>query len=447
MNFDSLHHTDWPPVQDAAAQVDAGTAPAGALARLALSRIASADAEIGAFVCTADLEAAVSPDICLHGPLAGLPVAVKDIFDTRDLPTSYGSTIYADARPCSDAAVVSVLRRAGAVIIGKSTTTEFAFLQPTATRNPRAPGRTPGGSSAGSAAAVAAGLVPLAIGTQTGGSVIRPASYCGVVGYKPSFGWLPTAGFKCFSWSLDTVGLFARNVPDMAWFAQALTGRALALDSDRNTARNTAQDGTNSKAPWVVGIPRSYPWGDLTPSARQAMAEGCQALQMMGVTTQACELSPLMSAACDAHATLQGFEAWRSLSWEFDEHFSALSPLLANYLHGASQITAPAYEAAQHLAASARAEVAVGFDGFDVLLTPSAPDIAPMGFDSTGTASFNRLWTLLGLPCINVAGVLGEGGCPMGLQLIAPYGADALLLRAAAALERALQAPQTDPTR
>ncbi len=447
MNFDPLHPTDWPPVQDAAAQVDAGTAPADALARLALTRIASADAEIGAFVCTADPEAAVGPDPGLRGPLAGLPVAVKDIFDTRDLPTSYGSAIYADARPCNDAAVVSVLRRAGAVIVGKSTTTEFAFLQPTATRNPRAPGRTPGGSSAGSAAAVAAGLVPLAIGTQTGGSIIRPASYCGVVGYKPSFGWLPTAGFKCFSWSLDTVGLFARNLPDMAWFAQALTGRVLAFDSDQSRAVYSAQDRAQARArdstktalPWVVGIPRSYPWGELTPSARQAMTEGCRVLQMMGVTTQACELSPLMGAAFDAHATLQGFEAWRSLSWEFDEHTSALSPLLANYLRGASQITAPAYEAAQHLAASARAEVADWFDGFDVLLTPSAPDVAPLGFSSTGTASFNRLWTLLGLPCINVPGVLGEGGCPMGLQLIAPYGADALLLRAAAALERALQ--------
>ena len=177
-----------------------------------------------------DADADTSSALELDGPLAGVPVAVKDIFDTRDLPTVYGSPIYPPEPSTTDAAIVSVLRRAGAIIIGKSTTTEFAFLQPTATRNPRAPGRTPGGSSARSAVTVAAGLVPLAIGTQTAGSIIRPASYRGVVGCKPSFGWLPTAGLKRFYWSLDTVGLFASNAADVAVFAQALSGRALALD-------------------------------------------------------------------------------------------------------------------------------------------------------------------------------------------------------------------------
>ena len=422
----------WPPVRDAAAKVDAGTVPADALARLALRRIASADADIGAFVCTLDADAGgISTAQRFSGPLAGLPVAVKDIFDTRDLPTSYGSAIYAGAQPRSDAAVVSILRRAGAVCVGKSTTTEFAYLQPTATRNPRAPGHTPGGSSAGSAAAVAAGLVPLAIGTQTGGSVIRPASYCGVVGYKPSFGWLPTAGLKCFSWSLDTVGLFARDVPDMAWFAQALTGRALALD------------GTGSGPPWAVGMAESYPWGEPAPSAVQALNRARKALQTIGVATPSCALPSLSAAAFDAHATIQGYEAWRCLGWEFEAHAGALSPQLADYLQAARLITASEYEDAQQLATSARAEVATWFDGFELLLTPSAPDLAPLGLASTGPSTFNRLWTLLGLPCINVPGVSGQGGGPMGLQLIAPHGADALLLRAAAALERALGGQET----
>jgi Asp-tRNA(Asn)/Glu-tRNA(Gln) amidotransferase A subunit family amidase len=423
---------DWPPVRDAAAQIGAGTLPADTWARKALSRIASADAGVGAFVCTLDADAATHPSRPPGGALAGLPVAVKDIFDTRDLPTSYGSPIYAGAQPRVDAAVVSVLRRAGAIVVGKTTTTEFAFLQPTDTRNPRAPGRTPGGSSAGSAAAVAAGLVPLSIGTQTAGSVIRPASYCGVVGYKPSFGWLPTAGFKCFSWSLDTVGLFARNVPDMAWFAQALAGRALAFDDALDDVLGAA---------CVVGVPMSYPWGELTPNARQALAEGCRALDAVGIATRACDLPPLSAAAFDAHAMIQGHEAWRTLGWEYEAHADALSPQLADYLRGARDITAAGYEAAQHIATSARAEVASGFNGFDLLLTPSAPDIAPPGLSSTGASTFNRLWTLLGLPCINVPGVLAEGGCPMGLQLIAPHGGDALLLRAAAVLEQTLRTP------
>jgi Asp-tRNA(Asn)/Glu-tRNA(Gln) amidotransferase A subunit family amidase len=421
-----MNTNHWPSVQEAAAQVQAGSVLADGFARLALQRIADTDKELGAFVCTLDADEDIGSALALGGSLAGVPVAVKDIFDTRDLPTAYGSPIYAPEPSRTDAAIVSVLRRAGAIIIGKSTTTEFAFLQPTATRNPRAPGRTPGGSSAGSAAAVAAGLVPLAIGTQTAGSIIRPASYCGVVGYKPSFGWLPTAGLKCFSWSLDTVGLFARNVADVAVFAEALSGRALALD------------GTQRGTSWTVGMPAHYPWGVLSPSAAQALATGQQALGKSGVATCACDFPPITQAAFDAHATIQGHEAWRSLRWEFDQHEDALSAQLRDYLRGVSSITARDYEAAQQLAASARAEVAGWFTGFDILMTPSAPDVALPGFDSTGPSTFNRLWTLLGMPCINVPGALGEGGYPMGLQLIAPHGSDALLLRAAAALEQNL---------
>jgi Asp-tRNA(Asn)/Glu-tRNA(Gln) amidotransferase A subunit family amidase len=418
-------------VRQTAALIDRGTLSAAEVARATLDHIALAGAALGAFVCTLTADQAVEQAGQLRGPLAGLPVAVKDIFDTRDLPTAYGSPIY-PARPARcDAAIVSVLRRAGALVIGKSSTTEFAFLQPTATRNPRAPGRTPGGSSAGSAAAVAAGLVPLALGTQTAGSVIRPASYCGVVGYKPSFGWLPTAGLKCFSWSLDTVGLFARDVSDMAWFGQAVAGRALAIEGD-----------PAGHAPRrVVGVPDAYPWGEPSSSALQAMALGCQALQAAGIETRRCALPPWAAEAFEAHAVIQGFEAWRSLRWEFDEQGDALSPLLRDYLLGAAAYTAGAYEAAQAVALNARAELPSWFadSGIDLLLTPSAPDEAPLGLASTGPSTFNRLWTLLGLPCISVPGAVGEHGCPMGLQLIAPFGADAALLGAAATLEQALQ--------
>jgi len=410
-----------------AALITSGALAPDELALATLERIAAEDPALGAFVCTLDVDDAARQAQQLRGPLAGVPVAVKDIFDTQGLPTAYGSPIYQPRRPARvDAAIVAVLRRAGGLVIGKSTTTEMAYLHPTATLNPKAPGRTPGGSSAGSAAAVAAGLVPLALGTQTGGSVIRPASYCGVVGYKPSFGWLPTAGLKCFSWSLDTVGLFARDVADVAWFAQALSGRALAVGADA------------AAAPFVVGVPDAYPWDGLSASARAAMARGSQALHAAGIETRPCVLPPWAGAAFEAHAVIQGYEAWRCLRWEFDEHAAALSPILRDYLQGTQAITAQAYEAAQAAASLARAQAQDWLHGFDVLMTPSAPDEAPAGLASTGAASFNRLWTLLGLPCINVPGAVGEHGAPMGLQLIAPLGADARLLAAAQRLQDAL---------
>jgi Asp-tRNA(Asn)/Glu-tRNA(Gln) amidotransferase A subunit family amidase len=409
-----------------AALIESGALAPEELARATLARIAIDDRTLGAFVCTLAADDAAQQARRLRGPLAGVPVAVKDIFDTRDLPTAYGSPIYAAQPARVDAAIVSALRRAGGLVIGKSSTTEFAYLQPTATQNPHAPGRTPGGSSAGSAAAVAAGLVPLALGTQTGGSVIRPASYCGVVGYKPSFGWLPTAGLKCFSWSLDTVGLFARDVADVAWFAQALSGRALAIEA-----------GT-TPAPVVVGVPEAYPWDGLSANARAAVALACRALQAAGIETRFCTLPAWAGAAFEAHAVIQGYEAWRCLCPEFEEHPDRLSPLLRDYLQSTRDITPNAYEAAQALTTRARADAQAWLQGFDVLLTPSAPDEAPVGYATTGPSTFNRLWTLLGLPCINVPGAAGDHGAPMGLQLIAPLGADARLLAVAQRLQDAL---------
>jgi Asp-tRNA(Asn)/Glu-tRNA(Gln) amidotransferase A subunit family amidase len=424
----SLEPTGW--ARHTATSILQGTASAEALAQATLARIAAEDPAVGAFVCTLAADEAAAQARRLQGPLAGVPVAVKDIFDTRDLPTAYGSPIYPGRPSPTDAAIVSVLRRAGGLAIGKSTTTEFAFLQPTATRNPAAPGRTPGGSSAGSAAAVAAGLVPLAIGTQTAGSVIRPASYCGVVGYKPSVGWLPTQGLKCFSWTLDTVGLFARDVVDMAWFAQALSGRALAVEAGHDA-------GT-----FVVGVPEAYPWEGLSRNASDAVARGTRALQADGIDVRPLALPDWAGAVFEAHAVIQGYEAWRCLGWEWAEHRTLLSPQLRDYLEGTRLIGAQAYEAAQALAAQARAGVSGWLHGFDALLTPSAPDEAPTGHDSTGPSTFNRLWSLLGLPCINVPGALGDHGAPMGLQLIGRLGDDARLLALAQRLQNALEEPE-----
>ena len=422
-----------PPAIATATQLAAGTLDAATLLANTLERINAADTTLGAFVALLDPSTALEQlkqiqQSDIVGPLQGLTVAVKDIFDTCDLPTSYGSALFTGAQPRNDSVIVSAVRRAGGLVIGKSSTTEFAFLNPTATRNPNAPGRTPGGSSAGSAAAVAAGFVPFAVGTQTGGSIIRPASYCGVTGFKPSFGLLPTAGLKCFSWSLDTVGLFAASVREVAWFAHAISGHALALNAGHDKA-------------WNVGVPGAYPWGPVSPSAQKALDTGCKALQAAGATVQRITLPSWMKDVFEAQDVIQGYEAWRSLAREVDQlshNPHALSTALRDYLLGARRITAPAYEAAQNTASEARQACKSWFDQFDVLMTPSAPDEAPLGYNSTGTSTFNRAWTLLGVPCVNVAGALGVTGNPMGLQIIGAPREDQKCLATADFLERAL---------
>ena len=409
-----------------------GRLTAATAMRRTLADINSVDAEIGAFVCRVSDATAIDAATAQCGPLGGLPIALKDIFDTRDLPTAYGSPLYAGAPARCDAAIVGAIRRAGGVIVGKTSSTEFAYLEPTATRNPSAPGRTPGGSSAGSAAAVAAGLVPWAIGTQTAGSTIRPASFCGVVGFKPSFGLLPTAGLKCFSWSLDTVGLFARSVADAAWLAQALSGRALP------TATAPARSN------WVVGVPTSYPWSQPSASASAAMARAAQAWQRAGAILKPVELPGFVAELDAAHAVIQGWEAWRALAAEADHAPDALSAVLRRYLAEARLIDDATYARAQASAADARRQFADWLPPCDLLMTPSAPDEAPLGLASTGSSNFNRAWTLLGTPCVNVPGLAGLMGCPMGLQLIAAVGDDAMVLQAAAALEQALVSDPPD---
>ena len=215
-----------------ARRIEAGALSPRAVVELCAEAVATHESEIGAFAAL-DLDAArrrVEQQQLAPLPLHGLPVGIKDIFDTADLPTAYGSAIYAGHRPKADAAMVMLIRRAGGLVLGKTVTTEFASLEPAGTRNPRNPAHTPGGSSSGSAAAVAAGMLPLALGSQTGGSVIRPAAFCGVAGFKPSYRLLPTVGMKCFSWSLDTVGLFGASVPDVAFAAAAMSGRDLRVD-------------------------------------------------------------------------------------------------------------------------------------------------------------------------------------------------------------------------
>ncbi|WBY01447.1 amidase [Ramlibacter tataouinensis] len=396
-----------------------------------LADIAARDGDVGAFVALAD--AAQAQRECERalaggGALQGLAVGVKDIFDTAAFPTSYGSPLFAGHRPRSDAAIVQAIRRAGGVVVGKASTTEFAFLHPTATHNPRAPGHTPGGSSAGSAAAVAAGLVPLAVGTQTGGSVIRPASYCGVVGFKPGFGELPTPGLKPFSWSLDTVGLFTADVGTMAACAQAISGRPWAR-------------GLKDGAAPVFGVAWAYPWDELSASGRQALERAVAALRAAGATVREIDLPAWLGPVFQAHDAVQGWEAARTLADEYAFGRDRLSPILRDYLAQARGITDGDYAAALDAAAAGRAALDGLFDGIDVLLTPSAPGEPPAGYGSTGSSSWNRAWTLLHVPCLNVPGATGATGLPMGVQVIAPLRQEALCLKAGWVLEQALSRP------
>ncbi|HSW19806.1 MAG TPA: amidase [Ramlibacter sp.] len=394
----------------------------------ALAAIRTANASLKAFTALRDDTSASSMALQLKGPLAGKLIAVKDIFDTADFPTAYGSPIYSGHQPSTEAAIVGIIRKAGGLVIGKSVTTEFAYLQPASTLNPAAPGCTPGGSSAGSAAAVAAGLVPLALGSQTGGSTIRPASYCGITGFKPSFGILPTAGMKCFAWSLDTVGLFARTVGEVSDFAQAASGQRIMAPAPREPGE------------WTIGVPAAYPWGETSASAQRAMARATEVLRAAGARLVPCTLPSWAAEAFTAHDTVQGWEAARALALEMETGLDRLSPLLREYLLTSADISDEAYAAAQAVARQARLQCREWLAGIDVLLTPSAPDEPPVGNASTGASTFNRAWTLLGPPCLNVPGCVGINNRPMGLQLIAPPRHDGDCLAAGLLLERLLRA-------
>ncbi len=417
---------------DLARRIEAGELTPRAVVDLCAQAIAAREAEIGAFAVL-DLETARknadAPGLAKK-PLRGLPVGVKDIFDTADFPTEYGSPIYAGHRPRADAAMVALIRRAGGIVPGKTVSTEFASLQPARTRNPRNPAHTPGGSSSGSAAAVAAGMLPLAIGSQTGGSVIRPAAYCGVTGYKPSFRLLPTVGMKCFSWSLDTVGLFGAGVADVAFAAAAVAGRDLHVDPQFTAAPR-------------IALVRTHLWAEASADMQGAVERAAHAAEAAGARVKELVLPPIFETATNAHGTIQDYEAYRALAAEYDHDRERFGPLLREQIGKAASITPDAYDDARRTARRARQSFAELMAETDVILTPSAPGAAPPGLDTTGKPTFNRLWTLLGAPCINVVGMTDAGGLPLGLQLVGRFARDRVLLQAALVLERAI-APRRD---
>src|SRR4029079_18561439 len=402
-------------------RIDAGDLSADAAIAQSREAIATHEKSIGAFVCH-------DPNVRAQnaGPLRGIAVGIKDIMDTQDFPTEMGSPIYRGFRARGDAAGVMNVTQAGASIIGKTTTTAFASVDPTATLNPCNHGHTPGGSSSGSAAAVAAGMIPLALGTQTGGSVIRPASCCGVAAIKPSYRLLPTVGVKCYSWTLDTVGLFAAGVDDVARGLSAMTGRPeLLLPQNIPTPR--------------IGIVTQDFAGAPEPSGGEALRIASKAAERAGASVRALALPEIIAEAWQAHTVIQEFEAHHALAWEYRENYDALAPNLRGRLDESKGGTPADYDAAMDVAGRARQALAKIFDDVDVILTLSAPGAAPKGLGSTGDARYNRLWTLMGVPCVNVRTLVAEGGLPVGVTVIARYGADAQALAAARFVEKALK--------
>jgi len=401
-------------------RIDSGELSADAAIAQSVEATVAHDKTIGAFVCRPETVHAASA-----GPLRGIAVGIKDIIDTADFPTEMGSTIYKGWQPREDAPVVMMLKQAGASIAGKTTTTAFASVDPTATLNPRNHGHTPGGSSSGSAAAVAAGMIPLALGTQTGGSVIRPASFCGVAAIKPSFRMLPAVGVKCYSWTLDTVGLFAAGVKDLAHGLSAMTSRPeLLLGAATETPR--------------IGVVTQDFAGAPEASGGEALRIAVLAAERAGASVRALSLPDIIAEAWRIHPTLQEFEAHQALAWEYRTQHAAMPPLLRALLDKSVGTPPSDYDAGRSIANRARKALRAIFEDVEVLLTFSAPGAAPKGLASTGEARFNRLWTLMGAPCVNVPAYVAEGGLPVGVQVIARFGDDAGALRAARFVEEAL---------
>src|ERR1700731_44168 len=382
---------------DLARRIEAGEITPRAVVDMCAEAIAAREKEVHAFVVldlVAARQAAENPKLP-STPLRGLPVGFKDIFDTADFPTQYGSPIYAGFQPRADAAAVALTRRAGGIVIGKTVTTEFATMVPAATRNPHNLAHTPGGSSSGSCAAIAAGMLPIAFGSQTAGSVIRPAAFCRIAG-----------------------------IADVAFVPAAVTGRDLRVDR-------------STPAPPRIALVRSHLWPQASPAMQQALECAARSAAAAGAKVVDVTLPPIFEEAYAAQIVIQEYETLLARTFEYDRHRDRLGKQLREALDAATAITTDAYDAARRTAKRARQGVADTMAGHDVILTPSAPGTAPHGLGSTGNPMFNRLWTLMGTPCVNVPG-LSEGDLPLGIQIVGRFGRDRAALEAALFVERAI---------
>jgi Asp-tRNA(Asn)/Glu-tRNA(Gln) amidotransferase A subunit family amidase len=369
------------------------------------------------------------------GPLHGVPVGIKDIIDTASMPTENGTVMDAGRRPAADATVVRRLKAAGAVILGKTVTTEFAYYHPGKTRNPRNPAHTPGGSSSGSAAAVAAGMVPLALGSQTNGSVIRPASYCGTVGFKPSFGAIPRTGILPVAGSLDHVGVFTRTVED-AMLAELLMGPD---EHDSGAGLNPGPLGPTalSEPPQkpLLAFVRTPVWDRAEPETQAAFGELAEAL---GDGIDTVDLPGTYAGAAGWLRVLMAAEMARNLGHYTDRGPDRTSEHIRALVAEGRATTAPDYLAARDMRGVLRASLDPIFDRYDAIITPATTGEAPEGLDTTGDPVFCSLWSFCGVPAITLPLMTGPNGLPVGVQLVGRHGNDARLLRTARWLVQSL---------
>ncbi len=435
---------------EAAAEIARGAISAEEYTRACLDRIATVDKEISAFAHL-DPEHALAQARALDerrrngkptGPLNGIPVGIKDIIDTEDYPTEHGSPIFSGRRPRRDATIVARLRSAGAVILGKTVTTEFAFYHPGPTRNPRDLEHTPGGSSSGSAAAVAAGMVPLALGTQTNGSVIRPAAFCGVFGCKPSHGSISRSGMLAHSRLLDQPGVFARTLEDTALLLEVIVGHD-PEDPDTEPAAAPAFRKILVEAPPLpprFAFMRSPIWDEATADSRQALES---LVEHLGERVDTVELPQTFAEAWRDHRTIMAADMAHRHSAIVERAGDTASRALRDFLAEGRAIAAVDYFAASDDARALGQVLAKYFDLYDAILTPAAPGVAPRGLASTGDPAFCSLWTLLGLPALSLPILEGEHGLPLGVQLVGAPGDDARLLRTARFLLGTLSGKRT----
>jgi Asp-tRNA(Asn)/Glu-tRNA(Gln) amidotransferase A subunit family amidase len=423
---------------EAAADIRDGRITARELVTACLERIDEVDAGVQAWTFLdrdhALRQADAADEHRRHGrpigPLHGVPVGIKDVFDTGDMPTELGSPLWAGRTPRDDAAAVASLRAAGAVILGKTVTTEYAYYHPGKTRNPHDPDRTPGGSSSGSAAAVAAAMVPGAIGTQTNGSVIRPAAFCGVVGFKPTHGLIPRTGALLLSRTLDHVGVFARTVEDAALLAETMAGFD-PEDPDTKPIARPPLAATAASAPPLpprFAFVRSPVWKDAEPVTGEAFGELIAAL---GEQASEIELGASFDQAIDLHRTIMEVDMAHNLARDYDQGRDKLSTPLREIIERGRDRKAVDYTRAIAAIEPMNAAVADIFDEFDAILTPAAAGEAPRGLASTGNPAFCTIWTYLGTPAVTLPLLRSEAGLPIGVQLVGRRGNDARLLRTA----------------
>ena len=429
---------NWLPATDAARLIRDGAISAEQLTESCLARVREVDDQVQAWAFLDPEHALKQARACDAersegrpiGPLHGIPVGIKDIIDTGDMPTEDGTVLHAGRTPGIDAAVVAMLRAAGAVIMGKTVTTELAAFSPGKTRNPHNAGHTPGGSSSGSAAAVAAGMIPLALGSQSNGSVIRPAAFCGVYGFKPTFGLIPRSGVLKLSRTLDQVGVFGRTLGDVALAAEQIVGHDVFDPDTRPRARVAFAAAASEEPPFppTLAYVRGPVWDRADEGTREAFAELVAALDQRVVDIT---LPESAHQALDWHKTIMEAEMAANLDREWEKGRDRLSEPLAAQLARGREVGALDY-----LRACARIPLLnAGFDDIfercDVIITPATPGTAPAGLQFTGDPAFCTLWTLCGMPAVSLPLMQGEDGLPMGVQMVGRRGDDARLLRTA----------------